>query len=293
MADRVSVPHTIRRLRPAPGLESFVRYYVQRDARIYDAVVVHPIHARAAALLEFVFGDRITVTFCDGRPAKQSPRSVLVGMQTGRRGLLHIHGTIDCFVIMFQPSALHRLFSLPMREVTDRDYDARLVLGPMISSLEQRLYDCRSFAERAAVANEFLLRRALATGALDGVAAAANQILRRAAGVRIPAMANRAGLSIRQFERRFVEQVGMGPKLLARIARFEAVMDHMTRSSAESWTGVAQRFGYYDQMHMVHEFAEFTGETPTRTLDVFRSFFPDELDPARYSRDRVDSRLIL
>jgi AraC-like DNA-binding protein len=292
MEERGAANHSIRHVRPAPGLESFVRCYGQRDARIRDAEVVHPIHARAAALLEFIFGDPITVTYCDGRPARQSPASVLVGMQTGRRGLLHIRGTVDCFVILFQPSALHRLFSLPMPELTDADFEARAVLGPAIAGLEQRLGECRSLEERASVADQFLLRRALATGALDGVAAAANLIIREG-GARIPALADRAGLSLRQFERRFLEQVGMGPKLLARIARFEAVMDRMTRSAAASWTDVAHRFGYYDQMHMVHEFAEFTGETPTRTLDVFKSFFPDRLDGPQSGRDRVNARLIL
>jgi transcriptional regulator GlxA family with amidase domain len=79
-------------------------------------------------------------------------------------------------------------------------------------------------------------------------------------------MADSAGLSLRQFERRFLQQVGMSPKLLARIARFEAALDCMARSQTQTWTEVAHRFGYYDQMHMVHEFAEFTGETPKDTL---------------------------
>jgi hypothetical protein len=29
---------------------------------------------------------------------------------------------------------------------------------------------------------------------------------------------------------------------------------------------VAHEFGYYDQMHMVHDFAEFTGGTPTEAI---------------------------
>jgi AraC-like DNA-binding protein len=294
MEDRGAANHSIRRLRPAPGLESFVRCYAQRDARIRDAEVVHPIHARAAALLEFIFGDRINVTYCNGRPAKQSPTSVLVGMQTGRRGLLHIRGTVDCFVIMFQPSALYRLFSLPMSELTDADFEALAVLGPAIAGLEQRLGDYRSFEERASVANQFLLRRALATAAMDGVEVAANQILRGAGGARIPAMADRAGLGLRQFQRRFVERVGMSPKLFARIARFEATLDLMARSPARTWTDVAHRFGYYDHMHMVHEFAEFTGETPTSTLLNLHSVFREEIaemrSTGRFGETRLDTR---
>jgi transcriptional regulator GlxA family with amidase domain len=43
-------------------------------------------------------------------------------------------------------------------------------------------------------------------------------------------MAGRAGLGLRQFERRFVQQVDVIPKPFARIARFEAAFDRMARS---------------------------------------------------------------
>ena len=75
----------------------------------------------------------------------------------------------------------------------------------------------------------------------------------------IAALASRAGLSMRQFERRFIQQVGMRPKMLARVARFEAALEAKARRSTKSWTDVAHEFGYYDQMHMVHDFKEFTG----------------------------------
>jgi hypothetical protein len=45
--------------RPAPGLEPFVRFYVQRVVRIRGAAVIHPVPARAAAMIEFDFGDPI------------------------------------------------------------------------------------------------------------------------------------------------------------------------------------------------------------------------------------------
>jgi AraC-like DNA-binding protein len=98
-------------------------------------------------------------------------------------------------------------------------------------------------------------------------------ILRGAGGARIPPIAKRVGLGLRQFERKFVQQVGLSPKLFSRIARFEAALDRMGRSPQGSWTEVAHRFGYFDQMHLVHDFSRFTGETPTRTLHRFEVFF--------------------
>jgi AraC-like DNA-binding protein len=184
---------------------------------------------------------------------------------------------VDGFAILFQPSALRLLFALPAQEFTDKDFDAEQVFGPLIAHFQERLADCRTFDERISVANQFLLRRALAAPRRDGISEAATDIIRRAGGARIPTMAGRAGLGLRQFERRFVQQVGVSPKLFARVARFEAALDRMARSPQGSWTEVAHRFGYYDQMHMVHDFSRFTGETPTRTLQHFENAFERQM----------------
>lgn len=261
------------------------------------AAVIQPVHARAASVMGLNFGDRAVVTYLDGRPDCVSRDVDLVGLQTYRRAQIHIQGNIDSFIILFQPAALNRLFSLPMHEFTNDDFDAQGVVGPMISHLYQRLGDCNSFEERVAIVDEFLLHRALAADCLDGVTWAANQLLSRAGRARIPALADRAGLSLRQFERRFTQQVGMAPKMFARIARLEAVIDRMARSSTESWTTVAHRFGYFDQMHMVHDFVEFTGEPPRKALHVVKEFFRDELDVLQSDQDLAsalrETRLII
>lgn len=279
----------IRFLRPARGLEGFVRCYAQELGRVTGAPVIHPVHARAAAILGFRFGDPAVADYLDGKRVKSTGNIDLIGMQTYRRLHLHVRGSIDGFFILFEPAGVNRLFSLPMHEFTDQDFEAESVLGPVIVGLHQRLGECLTFEERASVVDQFLLRRALAAGGFDGVSAAANQIIRRGGCARISAFANSAGLSLRQFERRFMRQVGMGPKLFARIARFEAVMDLMARASTESWTNVAHHFGYFDQMHMVHEFAEFTSQTPTETLRVFKSHFREVLSALQSDQDPEDA----
>jgi AraC-like DNA-binding protein len=155
------------------------------------------------------------------------------------------------------------------------------VLGAIIARFHEGLADCRTFEERISVANQFLHQRALAAPPRDGISAVTTDILRGTGRARIPAMAGRAGLGLRQFKRRFMQQVGVSPKLFARLARFEAALDQMARSPQESWTEVAHRFGYYDQMHMVHDFSRFTGETPTRTLQHFETTFEQQIPAIR------------
>jgi len=283
MANGVIVPHGIRLVRPAPALEPYVRYYGHRAAHIVDTVVVHPVHARAAPILDFEFGDADAVLYIpsNGKTPILSPRTVLIGMQTGRRGELQMRGRVDCFAILFQPDGLDLLFARPAQEFTDRNFDAESVFGRMIARFHDQLADCRSTEERISVANQLLTQRARAARARDGVTVAAHQMLSDAGAGRISAMAGRAGLSMRQFRRIFLQRVGVSPKLFARIARFEAALDGMARCSGGSWAEVAHRFGYYDQMHMIHEFAQFTGETPTHTLYCFEATFQRELAAIR------------
>lgn len=289
--------HLIRFLSPAPGLEEYVRFYAQREGRLDVATVVHPVPARAAPIMEFMFGDPCGVRRMGRSGIETSPRAVLVGLQTHRRLQLLIRGNPNSFVIFFQPVALHRLFSVPMDELTDCDIEARAVLGPWIAQLEQRLSDCGSFSERARITDDFLLRRSLTVAGPDGVSAAASAILLSGGQIRISGLAQSAGLSLRQFERGFIRQVGLPPKLYARIARFEAALESKAKSIGKSWTDVAYESGYYDQMHMVHDFEEFAGQTPTDTLHQVKMVFREQIEAMRSgdvsANARGASRLIL
>ena len=119
-------------------------------------------------------------------------------------------------------------------------------------------------------------------GTLDPVAIAANRLFASNGIHRVSAMAAESGLSARQFERRFLAQVGVPPKLYARIIRFNAALDHKLRLPCRAWTQIANDHEFYDQMHLVHDCRAFTGESPSRFLahlagvPEFHTFFATE-----------------
>lgn len=273
--------HSVSMSRPAPQLRGLVRFYSQRNVSLDGGVVVHPVVARATPLLEFNFGGRFQVFRSAQSRFDTSPNTVVVGPQTNCDAQLHLSGAFESFVIMFQPAGLHRLFSLSMEEISDRDFEGQAVLGPQIHQLEQRLGSTRTFAARVRLVDEFLSHRALQLDSFDSISAAAHRILTAGGAIRIPTLAADAGLSVRQFERAFLERVGVRPKLFARIARFEAALDSKARSVAKSWTHIAHEFGYYDQMHLIHDFADFAGETPSRTLACLEALFRGRIEAMR------------
>jgi AraC-like DNA-binding protein len=282
---------------PAPALGRFVRFYVQRDVHIRGIVIPHPVPARAASMIEFDFGDQVDVLYDGSAIAVKSHAAVVVGPQTYRRVEMRLTGALQSFVIMFQPDGLHRLFGIPMHLLTDADGDAHSVLGAFISTVREQLGNAGSLEERVRIVDQILLRHSQQSPEFDSVSAAASQIIQSGGRVAIPHLANQSGLSSRQFERRFIDQVGMRPKLFARIARFEAALETKARFAQKSWTNVAHDFGYYDQMHMIHDFAEFAGGTPTQTLRELETVFVEQIrhirSGARAALRQADPRLIL
>ncbi len=72
-------------------------------------------------------------------------------------------------------------------------------------------------------------------------------------------------MSIRNYERKFVGEIGISPKLFARLERFQMALD-IKRASGSSWLNVAPELGYFDQMHMVKDFRAYGGDAPSRLV---------------------------
>jgi AraC-like DNA-binding protein len=71
------------------------------------------------------------------------------------------------------------------------------------------------------------------------------------------------GMSQRRFLERFRTEVGMTPKLFARVQRFQAVIEAVHTLREVNWADVASDCGYFDQAHFIHDFRAFSGFTPT------------------------------
>lgn len=262
---------------PAQKLRSYVQFYGQRSITVRDPLLIHSVPARGAPLVEFIFGDPIQVLYTGAETKKVSPSVVLVGMLTGPHAQLHLEGTLRSFVIMFQPAGLRDLFDVCLRELTDSTYDARLVLGKAGTEMQQMLGECDSFESCVRAADAFLASRAPDHPRMDRSAMACKLINAQKGQVRIPELAAGLGTSQRQLERDFREAFGLPPKLYARIVRFQAAIDCKARSATKSWTDVAHEFGYYDQMHLVHDFRAFSAETPTENLRLLEAHFRQQI----------------
>lgn len=208
-------------------LRSYVWAYGMTTGRVDSIPLVIPLPPRPKQLLTFSFADSYGIRRPGSDHTGSSPRITVVSPQTHARAGLSVCGRVDNFTIHFQPSGFNRLFGIPMTQLTDAAYDAYAVIGPDIPGLEHELGDTPGFAERVRIIEERLIRMISRRSTLDAVAVAANSLFASDGMHRVSTMATEAGLSPRQFERRFLAQVGVPPKLYARIIRFNAALDHI------------------------------------------------------------------
>lgn len=257
---------SIRTAVPAPALRPYVKCFGQHTAHINGSFVI-PLPARTEQFLMFFFHDLYDV----GQHClyQAVPRATIVGPQTHQSDL-RVAGRIDAFAIHFQPTAFHHLFHVHMGYLTNRSLEARTILNASSLDLEEQLGAAHSFEDRIKIAERFLLKRMPAHPVRDFVAVAVQQILVSRGGCRIEDLAANSGWTVRHFQRKFLEQIGVAPKLYARIIRLNQALETKLASAESTWTEVAHDLGYYDQMHMIHDFRELTGDSPALFLARIR-----------------------
>lgn len=90
--------------------------------------------------------------------------------------------------------------------------------------------------------------------------------LERDPGAPMARLVEKANLSQRRFIEVFRGETGLAPKLFSRLGRFQRVL--RAADPERDWAEVAVGCGYFDQSHLIHEFRELCGLTPTRYLEA-------------------------
>ena len=268
--------HTIVSAAPCRALREYVRAFAQRGIDRSTADIVQPVPASLEPTLEFDFYNSPLVEYDTGQSEAAYPIS-LVGPHTCRRCCIRLSGPVESFGIFFQPLGLWQLFRIPVGLLVNQAYTGQDVLGKGLRQLWERMGEIAGFDERVRLAEEYLLRRAADALGRSPVMNTAHGIFGQQRGTRISVLASHAALSVRQFQRRFSEEMGMPPKLFARITRYQMALDAKVTSPGRSWLKIAHEFGYHDQMHMIKDFQDLSGSSPVQTLMHLGDMRPEAL----------------
>ncbi|WP_160110619.1 helix-turn-helix domain-containing protein [Aequorivita lipolytica] len=194
----------------------------------------------------------------------------LKGLFTDFCGNWKFKGEYTIFRIHFTPTGFHSLFQLSLREFTNKIVAAQTVFGNEISCYAEDLQQAQTIANMAALTDEFLTTYLIpkkATAANNAIAKASHTMLDANGSVPIEQHASLANMSLRNFERKFRQQVGTSPKIFCRLLRFNRAIHNKLTIPDKCWTSIALECDYYDQMHMIRDFKKFAGSSPTQLFE--------------------------
>ncbi len=268
--------HKIVSESPRRELKEYVRAFAQREIDCSAADIVQPGVVSLEPVIQFDFCRSPLVEYDTGRKLAASPISI-VGPHTSHQYGIRLVGPVDSFGIFFQPLGLSQLFRIPAALLVNQAYTGIDVFGRAIRHLWERMAETEVFGERVKLVEEYLLRHAANILVRSSIVSSASYLFRQLGQIRIEALARHTSLGIRQFERRFSEEIGMPPKLFARITRYQTALDAKISSPDRSWLTVAHEFGYHDQMHMIRDFQSLNGSSPGSTLMQLGDMRPEAL----------------
>jgi AraC-like DNA-binding protein len=180
--------------------------------------------------------------------------------------------------IELSPLAAFAIFGHPMHELTDKLIDLSDLFGRTTALL------CEQLAETPEWPLVFdRLSAALAGHSANGPVPSRTVVhawrsLRASNGsVPIARLVADSGHSHRHLTAQFREQIGMTPKAVARLLRFEYSLA-LLRSEGAQLADVAGIAGYYDQAHLNRDFRALAGSSPRAVL---AGMFPAEREATR------------
>ena len=165
--------------------------------------------------------------------------------------------------IGFKPGGMFRLLGIPMNTFINDEIDGADVYGGEISEILEQLNEAAGNKELVTTVESFLISKMKKLKSADPLDFAIQEIIKQGGNIGMDQIADLSCLSFRQFERKCIDKIGIPPKLYARITRFSKAYRMREVNPDASWTGLAHSAGYYDQMHLIRDFKEFTGVTPS------------------------------
>ncbi|WP_433044022.1 helix-turn-helix domain-containing protein [Dactylosporangium sp. CS-033363] len=251
------------RWRPAPAVRPYADFYTGYEQRglppgrhrglpspyltlviTLDAplrIVAHPDPASRPGLFDTVIGGLHTT------PAIIEQSGDAAGIQ-----------------VALSPLGARSLLGLPAGELAGADLDGADVFGPFAAELRERAALAAGWPARFRVVDELLTRRANPDWTPAPEVVFAWRRLCASGGAVGPAeLADETGWSARYLSRRFGIEIGLSPKVAARVTRFDRARRLLIGSGGGyPLAELAVTCGYYDQAHLTREFAALAGLPP-------------------------------
>ena len=258
---------------PCGYLKNYIKFYAFREFDCLDAGLLKPMPATHEVHMMFTlnckmqgFNNSINNRKPFSIDGRTSADCVFAGLLSSMQGAILFKGRIRLLTIQFKPTGFYRIFGMPPSIITNCLGHSAELLSKEIGLLHEQLETLSTPTEMFILVEKFISERLRMqkTRYEDlNMTKVTEFLICQPGHYSIEKLASFANMSLKTFERKFVEQVGLSPKLFERIKRFNNAMDLKLYHPQLNWTQVGNYTGYYDQMHLIKDFTAFTNKSPS------------------------------
>ena len=262
---------TTQQILPAPLLRNFVHCYALRIFTTED-YMVKPLHAQPEYYLSFFLRkDKSWKLTENNGKVTENNDDRLSTLFSESNGYLSFKGSYNLFSVQFKANGLFAILGVPQKILLNGLFPVNDILGNDCRSLKDQLEYSNTLQEMSAYMNAYLTKKLLSRKHAihsSAIAETATSMIRNKGLASIDSLAYYANMSLRNYERRFVNEVGIPPKLYMRVIRFYNAVENKMANPAKSWTEISYETGYFDQAHFIKECKEFSSKTPEALFKV-------------------------
>jgi AraC-like DNA-binding protein len=170
----------------------------------------------------------------------------------------------------FSPLGGRRLLQLPMHLVSKRTTELNELFGSEADRLIEALYEAPNWQIRFVTLDNFLLSKLRRSEKpADEIHWAWRQLDLSRGAIPIHQITGRLGWTRKRLIKTFRNEIGIPPKALARVLRFQRALEELNSGKIISNPQLAVECGYSDQAHMIRDFKDFSGLTPVELLRLY------------------------
>lgn len=146
-----------------------------------------------------------------------------------------------------------------MKDTRNKAFDLDCHFAGLKKALEPQLFDCVRIEDRIFAAEQYLSEHLHLERQNPLVMEGLEQIMLHRGTLEIGHLSKEVHTSSRQLERLFLENMGISPKRLSSLVRYQYLWNDILCQPDFQVTEAVHRYGYVDQAHLLHEFKRFHG----------------------------------
>lgn len=266
---------------PAEDVARFIEHYwfvTHAPGEVVDLRVDVFVDGRADLIFNFGAAYRREIL---GGATREIARS---NLDAQRLDPIRIHqrGAVRTTGIRFRLGGLGPFVRTPLRALTNTTPSPSEVFGATASALEEALRGTHDLDAQAKLLDAFFRSQLVDEPALEEFQRALAASVASDGAATVEGISKSAGLTARQTERLFARYLGLPPKTLGRVLRFQRTMRALMRDPGCALADVAADAGYFDQAHFIKDFRRMTGGVPRG----YRGYYPPD-GPAHFAPNVV------